>query len=227
MDKAKIKNAVKSATDTADCLIGPGCIYQIPAIFKMHFPNAKAVVVADDNTFEAAGKVVNDHLKSGGFDVLNPFVFPGRPMLHADYRHVETLREFLIKHDTIAVAVGSGTINDIVKLASQESGRKYIVAPTAASVDGYSAFGASISVNGLKQTLECPAPLVIVADTQVLQKAPPEMNSAETPQVPCISGVNLNDTSDVFPAFRLTVFFPISLVSPEANDFNLKIISSR
>jgi glycerol-1-phosphate dehydrogenase [NAD(P)+] len=178
MDKAKLKNAIKSATDTADCLIGPGCIYQIPDIFKKHFPGAKVVVVADDNTFKAAGRLINDKLKSVGFDVINPFVFPGKPMLHADYRHVEALREFLIKHDAIALAVGSGTINDIVKLASQESGRNYMVAPTAASVDGYSAYGASISVNGLKQTLECAAPLVIVADTQVLQNAPAEMTAA-------------------------------------------------
>jgi glycerol-1-phosphate dehydrogenase [NAD(P)+] len=178
MNRAKIKDAIKSAADTAECLIGPDCIYQIPDIFKRHFPGAKAVVVADDNTFMAAGRLVNDKLKSIGLEVVNPFVFPAKPMLHADYRHVEALRDFLIKYDTIAIAVGSGTINDIVKLASHECSRKYMASPTAASVDGYSAYGASISINGLKQTLECPAPLVIVADTKVLQKAPAEMTAA-------------------------------------------------
>lgn len=180
MDKAKtkIKNAIKSATDTAECLIGPGCTYQIPAIFKNYFQGANPVVVADDNTFAAAGRLINDKLNSAGFDVVNPFVLPGKPMLHADYRHVEALRDFLIKHDAVAIAVGSGTINDIVKLASHESSRKYMVAPTAASIDGYSAYGASISINGLKQTLTCAAPLVIVADTRILQKAPPEMTAA-------------------------------------------------
>ena len=178
MDNAKIKNAIKSATDTADCLIGPNCIYQIPTICKKYFLDSHVVVVADDNTFNAAGRIITDMLKSNGFSIINPFIFPGSPMLHADYRHVETLRKFLIDQDAIAIAVGSGTINDIVKLASQESGRKYMVAPTAASVDGYSAFGASISVNGLKQTFECAAPLVIVADTKVLQKAPAEMTAA-------------------------------------------------
>ena len=47
---SKIKSAINSVTDTADCLIGPGCIYHIPDIFKKHFPGAKVVVVADDNT---------------------------------------------------------------------------------------------------------------------------------------------------------------------------------
>jgi glycerol-1-phosphate dehydrogenase [NAD(P)+] len=178
MNKAKIKSAIKSAIDTEDCFIGTGCIFQIPEIFKKHFPGARVVVVADDNTFKAAGRLINDKLKSTGFDVIKPFVFPGKPILHADYRHVGRLKEFLIKHNATAIAVGSGTINDIAKLASHESSRKYMVAPTAASVDGYSAYGASISVNGLKQTIACAAPLVIVADTQVLQNAPAEMTAA-------------------------------------------------
>ena len=178
MDKAKIKSAIKLAMDTKDCLIGIGCIFQIPEIFKKHFSDARMVVVADDNTFKAAGRLINDKLKSAGFDVITPFVFPGKPILHADYRHVERLKEFLINYNAIAIAVGSGTINDIAKLASYQSNRKYMSAPTAASVDGYSAYGASISVNGLKQTIECAAPFVIVADTQVLQSAPAEMTAA-------------------------------------------------
>ena len=178
MDKAKIKNAITLAMDTEDCLIGNGCISQIPELFKKHFPGARMVVVADDNTFKAAGSLVIDKLKSTGFDVITPFVFPGKPILHADYRHVERLKEYLINHNAIAIAVGSGTINDIAKLASHQSNRKYMVVPTAASVDGYSAYGASISVNGFKQTIECAAPLVIVADTQVLQSAPAEMTAA-------------------------------------------------
>ncbi|MBW2123728.1 MAG: iron-containing alcohol dehydrogenase, partial [Deltaproteobacteria bacterium] len=59
-----------------------------------------------------------------------------------------------------------------------ESGRKYMVVPTAASVDGYSAYGAAILVDGFKQTIDSPAPLAIVADTRVLKDAPPEMTAA-------------------------------------------------
>ena len=178
MDTTQIKSAIKSAVDTEDCIIGIDCMNQIPAILKQHFPDAKLVVVADDNTFVAAGRRINNKLKSTGFDVVQPFVYPGKPMLHADYQHVERLREFLIKHDATAIAVGSGTINDIAKLASHESSRRYMVVPTAASVDGYSAYGASISVNGLKQTIECAAPSVIAADIQILQNAPTEMTAA-------------------------------------------------
>ena len=50
--------------------------------------------------------------------------------------------------------------------------------PTAPSVDGYTSYGAALNVDGLKKTLPCPAPLAIVADTAVLDSAPPEMFAA-------------------------------------------------
>jgi glycerol-1-phosphate dehydrogenase [NAD(P)+] len=53
-----------------------------------------------------------------------------------------------------------------------------MVSATAASMDGYSSFGAALLVDGFKKTLECAAPLAVVADVQVLQNAPPEMTAA-------------------------------------------------
>jgi len=49
---------------------------------------------------------------------------------------------------------------------------------TAASMDGYTAFGASITKDGSKQTFECPAPVAVVADLDVISAAPSELNAA-------------------------------------------------
>jgi glycerol-1-phosphate dehydrogenase [NAD(P)+] len=49
---------------------------------------------------------------------------------------------------------------------------------TAASVDGYTAFGASITRDGFKQTMECRAPRAVLADLEVLTGAPADMTSA-------------------------------------------------
>jgi len=49
---------------------------------------------------------------------------------------------------------------------------------TAASVDGYSSFGASITYRDMKQTFTCPAPRAILADVGVMAKAPAEMTAA-------------------------------------------------
>jgi glycerol-1-phosphate dehydrogenase [NAD(P)+] len=97
---------------------------------------------------------------------------------HADSKHLEEVRCFLAKTDAIPIAVGSGTINDLVKRAAFECQRSYMIIGTAASMDGYTSFGASIEVDGMKQTLTCFAPRVVLIDLDVLEHAPQELNAA-------------------------------------------------
>jgi glycerol-1-phosphate dehydrogenase [NAD(P)+] len=80
-------------------------------------------------------------------------------------------------HTAIPVAVGSGTINDLTKLAAHRTERPYLCVATAASMDGYTAFGASITYQGAKQTFQCPAPTAVVADLDVICAAPGEMSA--------------------------------------------------
>ena len=80
-------------------------------------------------------------------------------------------------HAAVPVAVGSGTINDLTKLAAHRTERPYMCVATAASMDGYTAYGASITYQGSKQTFLCPAPTAVVADLDVICAAPGEMNA--------------------------------------------------
>jgi glycerol-1-phosphate dehydrogenase [NAD(P)+] len=91
---------------------------------------------------------------------------------------VERLREALATHQAVPVAVGSGSLNDLVKRAAHEVGRRYLSVATAASMDGYTAFGAAITRQGYKQTLTCPAPRALVADLDVLAGAPADMTAS-------------------------------------------------
>lgn len=179
MKRTRIQDALQAASETEAFISGPGCRTQTPAVFQQYFPETIALVVADEITFGVAGKEVYELLQRTGLKTLDPFVFPGQPVLHADYVHIERLRDFLKVHPhAIPIAVGSGTINDLVKRAAYEVNRRYMVLATAASVDGYSSFGAAINQEGFKKTLECPAPSVIVADTEILRDAPAEMTAA-------------------------------------------------
>src|SRR5439155_23935228 len=72
----------------------------------------------------------------------------------------------------------SGTLNDLTKLAAHRLSRPYMVVATAASMDGYTAFGASITANGSKQTFDCPAPRAVLADLDVISRAPAGMNAS-------------------------------------------------
>ena len=72
----------------------------------------------------------------------------------------------------VPVAVGAGTLNDLVKLAAFELGRDYACVGTAASMDGYTGSGAPMSSQGVKVTRACKAPAVIVMDLDVAAAAP-------------------------------------------------------
>ena len=73
-------------------------------------------------------------------------IFPAVPRLHPDNAICDELAEEM--DDTLVpVAVGSGVINDIVKRASGVAEIPYCCVPTAASVDGYTSYGAALSVD--------------------------------------------------------------------------------
>lgn len=100
------------------------------------------------------------------------------PVLHADHERVVELETTLRTNDAVPIAVGSGTLNDITKLAAQLVERPYMVVATAASVDGYTAPGAAITRNGFKWTVPCRAPRVVVAYLNILSDAPAEMTAS-------------------------------------------------
>jgi glycerol-1-phosphate dehydrogenase [NAD(P)+] len=178
MNTERIEAALRNANDTADVVIGSGVLPSVNEMFERNFGDQHAVVVADENTFNVAGGEVQQHLEAAGRPMVDPYIFPGQPTLHGEYTHIEKLIEALRPHEAIPIAVGSGSLNDIVKRASYEAKRRYMSVATAASMDGYTAFGAAITKDGYKQTMTCPAPRAVLADLNILRNAPPRMTSS-------------------------------------------------
>ena len=172
-----VARALAAATETAAMEIGIDILERVPSMFKEQFPGCRALIVADENTWRAAGEAVATYLKQAGVECDEPYIFTDKH-LHAEWTFIEMLDERLAATDAIAVAVGSGTINDLCKLSSYHQNRPYMCVATAASVDGYSSFGASITYKNMKQTFTCPAPKAIIADVGVMAKAPAEMTAA-------------------------------------------------
>ena len=173
----RIENALEMVCNTRKAVIGCGNIRDIAKYYKQSFAEKEVVVVADQNTYIAAGKTIMSILSSDTeLKVLKPFVFEEE--IHAEYKYVLILEEFLRSNNAVPIAVGSGTINDLVKLASHNCGREYMIFPTAASVDGYTSYGASITKDNYKQTIDCPAPVAVMADIDIIASAPAEMNGS-------------------------------------------------
>ena len=187
ISKNYLNKALALASDTRVFEMEDGALAKTPEVFKSCFPGKKAIVIADCNTWRVAGAQVFDNFAEAGIDVVK-FLIPDEHF-HAEWPYVEMVESQVKAAGAIAVAVGSGVINDLCKLSSHHLGQSYLCVPTAASVDGYSSFGASISYQGLKQTFECPAPLAIVADAAVIAEAPKHMTAAGyadlAAKVPC------------------------------------------
>ena len=181
MASEMIEKALARATDTRACEIGDGVLEKVPSLFRTWFPSVtRAVVVCDPRTRAAAGERVEALLAAAGVAVSEHVLEPGGKTFHGDYRYAEEVREAIrsvggavVGESLVPVAVGSGVVNDVTKRASGELGIPYLTVGTAASVDGYSSFGAALrSPEGAKQTYLCPAPRVIVADLDVMRTAP-------------------------------------------------------
>ena len=170
----KTERALERTTDTKDMIIGAGVISRTAEMFEKLFPGHKAVIVADRNTWEVAGRTVSSSLEEAGIAQEKPFIFTDED-LYAEWRHVESLQAYLRELDAIAIAVGSGVMNDLTKYVSHTLGRKYMCVGTAASMDGYTAYGSSITKDGNKQTFDCPAPYGFVMDPVIAAAAPKEL----------------------------------------------------
>lgn len=171
-----ILDALRIATDTKAFELGEGVLHRAPALFREHFPDRKALIVADNNTWKAAGEAVDAHMREAGVP-CERFLFEEEEF-HADYPYVERIDEALDRTGAVIVAVGSGVINDLCKLASFHHDQSYLCVATAASVDGYSSSGAVVTRDGAKLNVETRAPRVILADVRVLAAAPKEMTAA-------------------------------------------------
>jgi glycerol-1-phosphate dehydrogenase [NAD(P)+] len=174
--RLSLDEALASARETKVVKLGPGVLADLPAVFREQFPGRTARVVSDDALQPVAAAEAHRLLAAQGLAQLDPVLF-GREV-YAEHSFVEQLERALRQDDAIPVAVGSGTINDLVKLAAHLLDRPYFCVATAASMDGYTAFGASITFRGAKQTFQCPAPRAVLADLEIVRRAPPEMTAS-------------------------------------------------
>ena len=177
-----LEDCLKYADETRDLVNKKDAINEIPRILRQHFEFDSVCLIADENTFAAAGKKVKDALDGAGITISGVHIFPAEPRLHAEYEHIRFMKTWIPSlpgySRCVPIAVGGGTINDLVKRAAWEIKLPYLCVPTAASVDGYTAYGASLLMDGFKQTVPCTAPRVLVAETEVISKAPPYLSSS-------------------------------------------------
>jgi glycerol-1-phosphate dehydrogenase [NAD(P)+] len=125
-------------------------------------------LVADDDTFAALGRRVERAL-AARFTVQR-IALGTAP--HADTDTLARLTAALAPGIDAIIAVGSGTINDLCKLAAVARGCPQIVFATAPSMNGYTSLSASITEGGLKRSVRAQTPVAAFFDLGVLAAAP-------------------------------------------------------
>ena len=87
IDHTLIEEALQAARDTKGLFIGEDLLKQSAKLFGSQFGDVPAAIVADANTFSAAGRAVADSFKFSGHPCVEPFVFTD-PDLYAEHRFV-------------------------------------------------------------------------------------------------------------------------------------------
>lgn len=171
----KICSCGKQHTFSSKVVVGQGVLSKLPQMVKEF--NAKNVfVIADKNTYKAAGEMVCKLLESDDF-IVNSYVFRAEN-LEPDEANVG-LAVMNFKSDSdLVIGVGSGVINDISKIVAAVSNKPYIIVATAPSMDGYASATSSMTCDGLKISLPSKCADVIIGDTDILCAAPLKLLSS-------------------------------------------------
>lgn len=146
----------------------------ISRLTKLCEQKEKILIVADENTYSAAGEKVENVLSD---KALKKVIFSGKTVLIPDENAIKRVREDLDDVDLI-LGIGSGVIQDLCKYVSFFAKIPYMIVATAPSMDGYASDGAAMILNGMKETVKAGLPRAIIADTEVLKDAPMEMIKA-------------------------------------------------
>ena len=144
------------------------------ALSKLTKEYEKILIVADENTFKAAGERVISALAA---KKRSSVIFDGKNLLIPDEVSISKINENLGASELI-IGIGSGVIQDLCKYVSHFSGLPYMIVATAPSMDGYASTGAAMILSGMKETVKAGLPKAIIADTEVLKNAPMEMIKA-------------------------------------------------
>lgn len=156
--------------------VGSGVIQELPGILR-DLGASHIFLVADNYTYEAAGRQVEQLLDQAGLPYHKRVFQTETPLVPNEYALGSVLAT-MTSQDDMLLAVGSGTLNDVTKYVSARTGVPYVIAATAPSMDGYASTVAPTILDGFKTTLPAVYPAAIVADVDILKDAPMPMLTA-------------------------------------------------
>jgi glycerol-1-phosphate dehydrogenase [NAD(P)+] len=141
----------------------------------------RVVLVADTTPISRDGEDLKERISrtlSENFELERLVMDASGGELHAEEAWVAKAEEAIAGSGCV-VSVGSGTITDICKLATERSGSTpFVAVQSAGSVDGFADDFTVLLKDGAKRTVGSRYPDALLVDLRVLASAPHEMNAA-------------------------------------------------
>ncbi|MDP1552335.1 MAG: NAD(P)-dependent glycerol-1-phosphate dehydrogenase [Methanobacteriaceae archaeon] len=144
---------------------GAGLIKKTGAICRDLRFEGNVLVVSGPNTLKIGGEKAIYSLEDEGFNVEK---------VKVDQASEKAVNKVQSKLEDVSVVlgVGGGKVIDVAKMASTLSNIHFISVPTAASHDGIASPRASIRNGEGTVSLEANTPIGVIADTEIISKAP-------------------------------------------------------
>ena len=148
------------AMTTDLCVIEPRCLKNAISLCGL---SGRSVAVYDTNTYAAT---------EGSRPQVDFEIVLDADGLHADDHGTELLFASLPSQFDFILAIGAGTIHDLCRYCGYKLNKPFVSCPTAASVDGFCSSVAVMTWHGYKNTMTAAAPVAVIADTDIIAKAP-------------------------------------------------------
>lgn len=175
----KIEGLHPNAIDIGPVVLEAGAISQI-APYLLESRYRKVVIAVDNQTYEVAGRRVEESIAQAGIEVHTVRINPNAQgdVIADEASLVQLVLQLKQFSAEAVIAVGSGTLHDITRFSAYTTDIPFLSVPTAPSVDGFNSKGAPLILRGDKQTIVTIGPAAIFADLDILTKAPSPLIAA-------------------------------------------------
>lgn len=153
--------------------IGSGLVHTVGEILVNNGFPRDLLVVTDEPALAASAGILESLDASGIQYELKVF----ESLRVAEMDAVELLEGLCAPHKGV-LSIGTGSVNDICRLAAFRKDKPFAIFATAPSMDGFASDSAPITKNNFKISYPARQPRIIIADTKILAAAPSELKAA-------------------------------------------------
>jgi len=156
-----------------EIIVGHKTISQVADLCNRVSRGDNALVVYDKKTKKIAGNKIVKILKK------NEYIVSEKQISSPSINQVNSVINFVTDEDPdIILSVGGGSVIDVGKFAAHETSKSFVSIPTCASHDGIASPRASLKHRKGSVSKNATSPLAVLADTEIINKAPYRMLAA-------------------------------------------------